>query len=139
MRKKYFYHVFALFSLLIFFFNIPVLAVDTPTPGWRGAIGTIDPGPMGDLTFGKIIAWMFAIFFVGIAMFALYELFMGAFNWVASAGDEKKLATARQTIMNAVIGLILSVVLITGWYVLTGSILKIFSPSGGVTLPQINP
>lgn len=110
----------------------------TPTPSWKSVFGTISPGPMGDLTFGKIIAWVFAIFFVGIAMFALYYLLMGAFNWVSSAGDEKKLAGARQTIMNAMIGVVLAVVLLAGWFVLTGPILHIFSESGQVNLPTIN-
>lgn len=100
-------------------------------------IGTISPGPMGDLTFGKVIAWVFAVFFVVIAMFALYHALMGAFNWVSANGEEKKLATARQTIVNAMMGLAMSVALLALWFVLTGPILKIFSDSGMVTLPTI--
>jgi hypothetical protein len=37
----------------------------------------------------------------------LFQLIFGGFEWISSAGDAKKLATARQRIMNGFLGLII--------------------------------
>ena len=50
-------------------------------------------------------------FFTLIAGFAfLFYFIIGAINWIVSAGDPQKIQTSRQMIINAIIGLIITVI-----------------------------
>ena len=100
-------------------------------------IGTINPGPMGGLSFPGVISWLMSLFFFCIGMFSLYQVLLGGFNWVASGGDEKKLTDAKTSITNALIGVLVSVVLFVGWNFVVGPILGIFK-NGLIVLPTIN-
>jgi len=50
-------------------------------------------------------------FFTLIAGFAfLFYFIIGAINWIVSAGDPQKIQTSRQMIINAIIGLLITVI-----------------------------
>ncbi len=59
--------------------------------GVGDVIGTINPGPFGELNFSGILSWGVSLFFFGMGMIALIMLLQGALNWVTSGGEEKKL------------------------------------------------
>ena len=63
---------------------------------------------LGDLV-GNIIRLMFFI----AGLYALVLLLLGGFEWVSSGGDDKKLSSARGKIMNAIIGLVVMVAVLT--------------------------
>ena len=63
---------------------------------------------LGDL-IGNVIR---LIFFIA-GLYALVLLLLGGFEWVSSGGEEKKLTSARGKIMNAIIGLVVMVAVLT--------------------------
>ncbi|MBP6993993.1 hypothetical protein KBB12_02020 [Candidatus Woesebacteria bacterium] len=63
---------------------------------------------LGDLV-GNIIRLMFFI----AGLYALVLLLLGGFEWVSSGGEEKKLTSARGKILNAIIGLVVMVAVLT--------------------------
>ncbi len=63
---------------------------------------------LGDLV-GNVIRLMFFI----AGLYALVLLLLGGFEWVSSGGEEKKLTSARGKIMNAIIGLVVMVAVLT--------------------------
>ncbi len=105
--------------------------------GIEDVIGTIAPGPFGELNFSGILSWGVQLFFFGIGMFALIMLLLGAFNWVTSGGEEKKLADARKRITAAAIGLIMSILIFVIWTFVVGPILGIYK-NGLINIPTIN-
>lgn len=104
--------------------------------GTSQVIGTIQPGPFGDLNFSDVASWGVQLFFFLIGMVALVMFLQGALNWVTSGGDEKKLADARKRLTSAGIGLVIAVVLFVLWNVIVGPILGIFK-NGQITVPTI--
>jgi len=78
---------------------IPPGGYSAPTSGSTPDVGMA-------LVISNILGFMTLI--AGLA-FLFYFIF-GAINWITSAGDPKKLETARQTIMNALIGLVITVI-----------------------------
>lgn len=105
--------------------------------GVKQVIGTINPGPMGNLNFSGVVSWGISLFFIGAAMFAFFQLLMGALDWVASGGEEKKLEGARSRMTSAGIGLALTIIVFVGWNFLVGPILGVFK-DGQIQLPTIN-
>lgn len=72
-------------------------------------------GP-GEPIFGRIISAVIGIFlFLGVVM-ALFHLILGAYKWLTSSGDKTKLETAREQIVQALVGLLL---LASIWAVIT--------------------
>jgi len=63
---------------------------------------------LGDLV-GNVIRLMFFI----AGLYALVLLLLGGFEWVSSGGDDKKLSAARGKIINAIIGLVVMVAVLT--------------------------
>ncbi len=63
---------------------------------------------LGDLV-GNVIRLMFFI----AGLYALVLLLLGGFEWVSSGGDDKKLSSARGKIINAIIGLVVMVAVLT--------------------------
>ena len=63
---------------------------------------------LGDL-IGNILRLMFFI----AGLYALVLLLLGGFEWVSSGGEEKKLGSARGKILNAIIGLVVMVAVLT--------------------------
>ena len=52
------------------------------------------------------------MFFIA-GLYALVLLLLGGFEWVSSGGDDKKLSSARGKIINAIIGLVVMVAVLT--------------------------
>lgn len=105
--------------------------------GVNDVIGTIAPGPFGELNFSGIASWGVQLFFVAIGMVALVFLLQGAFEWISSGGEEKKIGSARNRITSAALGLAIAVVLFIGWTFLVGPLLGVFK-NGLINIPTIN-
>lgn len=99
-------------------------------------IGTIAPGPTGFLSFTDVLAWGIQLFFIGAGMVAFFVLLQGAFNWIASGGEEKKLAEARNRMVSALIGLGMAVAALVGWNFVVGPMLGLYK-DGLINLPTI--
>ena len=61
-------------------------------------------------TIIKIISNLIAIITVIAGVSFLIYFVLGAVNWITSGGDTQKAANARSTILNAIIGLIITVI-----------------------------
>jgi hypothetical protein len=78
-------------------------------------------GNAGNGVAGAENGYLFALYFVRIwnslnaigAMLVIYFFILGAFDWLTSAGDKGKLESARNKMLNAVIGIIILVSLYT--------------------------
>ena len=105
--------------------------------GVSQVMGTIAPGPFGELNFSGILSWGVQLFFFGVGMIAFVMLLQGALNWVTSGGEEKKLADARKRITAAAIGLIMSILIFVIWTFIVGTILGIYK-NGLINIPTIN-
>ena len=64
-------------------------------------------------TFSQIIGNVIRLIFFIAGLFALVYLLLGGFEWVQSAGDEKKLTSARNKITNAIIGLVVMIAVLS--------------------------
>jgi len=64
-------------------------------------------------TLGDLIGNAIRLIFFVAGLYALILLLLGAFEWISSGGDEKKLESARNKIMNAIIGLVVMVAVLT--------------------------
>ncbi|MBI2011480.1 hypothetical protein HYS91_01795 [Candidatus Daviesbacteria bacterium] len=62
----------------------------------------VDP----NTALGTIIGNLVTIVIVLGALMVLVFLVIGAFNWITSGGEKEKVASARGTILNALIGLV---------------------------------
>ena len=84
-------------------------------------------------SFGKLIGNVFTIAVSVGALFVLYQLVLGALNWINSTGDKEKVEKARKQITNALIGLVILVLVWVLFFTLAGDILGIFTkdPSDG--------
>lgn len=86
--------------------------------GGLGPFGSIDFGTGGTLALQKVTGAISAIIgFMTIAgsIWFLFQLLFGGYEWISSAGDTKKLTTARQRIMNGFFGL---VIIIAAWIII---------------------
>lgn len=70
-----------------------------------------DPNPVNVLS--RFLSVGIQIIFVVAALAMLLYLFLGAFDWIASAGEKEKLVKAQQKIINAVVGMILVIAAFT--------------------------
>jgi hypothetical protein len=104
--------------------------------GVNQVIGTIAPGPFGELNFSGILSWGVQLFFFGMGMIAFIMLLQGALNWVTSGGEEKKLGEARKRITSAAIGLIMAICIFVLWTFIVGPILGIYK-NGLINIPTI--
>ena len=104
-----------------------------PGCGTNGAPGTCPDtnpatstcGPCNPLTQAKISMWfrvptlgdlignILRLMFFIAGLYALVLLLLGGFEWVSSGGEEKKLGSARGKILNAIIGLVVMVAVLT--------------------------
>lgn len=76
-------------------------SIDIKAPSGSGIISTDGPGALSNIiSAGLNLAMVVAV----IACFLM--LILGGFNWMTSQGDKQKLASARQRIAMAIIGLI---------------------------------
>lgn len=103
--------------------------------------GTFGANPAADL--GRLIGIGVNIFLIIVGVASLIYLLRGAFQWTTSAGDKEKLQKAQQMLRNAVIGVIITVVVLMLFNVIFGIVLggKIIqsTPGGGFqfNLPQL--
>lgn len=75
----------------------------------KGYLGTTSPlAPTDDLT--KIVSNLIAIITIIAGVSFLFYFMFGAVNWITSGGDAQKAAAARNTILNALIGLVITVI-----------------------------
>ncbi len=83
---------------------LPALAADTnidPCPGTL--TGVCDEG----FNFSKLVSDVLSYLFVIGAIVALVFLIWGGIKWITSGGDKAKVEGARNTIIGAIIGLII--------------------------------
>lgn len=103
--------------------------------------GTIQPqGPAGTLTFSTLLTWGLRMFFFAMGMLALYYMLMGAFEWMHSSGDPKKIESAQAKITQSVVALVVSISILVAWVFLSTQILGIFKIQNGkveVVIPSI--
>ena len=103
-----------------------LLSVFVSTAAAQGGITNPGvPGPLGGNSAGGVAdaerGYTFALYFVYIwnslnavgAMLVIYFFILGAFDWLTSAGEKGKLESARNKMVNAVIGIIILVSLYT--------------------------
>ncbi len=64
-------------------------------------------------TLGDLIGNVLRLMFFIAGLYALVLLLLGGFQWVSSGGEEKKLGEARNKIINAIIGLVVMVAVLT--------------------------
>jgi|GEM_PF-1150135 len=81
---------------------------------------------LGDIF--KIIARAVNFFIGASGIYAVLRIIMGAIGMITAAGNEESISSARKTMQNAVIGVL--IVLLA--YVLANSIFAIFGPKVGV-------
>lgn len=109
-----------------------------PTTTAQDVFGKVQPqGPMADLTLSMILTWGLRLFFFGMGMVAFVYMLMGAFEWINSGGEPKKLETARGKITQAAIGMVISLLVLVGWLFFSTYILKIFKLENGQTSIEI--
>lgn len=57
--------------------------------------------------FGNIIAIIVKVFLIAGSLFFVFVFIIGAIRWISSGGDKAQIESARSTILNAVVGLII--------------------------------
>jgi hypothetical protein len=87
-------------SLLPMFIPSTVLAADDAT---IGAIGIKPP----DL--GRLVANVYLIALFAASLFFFIQLLVGGISWMGAGGDPKAMTSARNRLMNAIIGLVIVV------------------------------
>jgi hypothetical protein len=78
----------------------------------------------------NIIKGVLTLAFMMGGVFLIYNLFMGALNWIMSSGEKEKVDKARKQITNALIGFIILIFVWFLFFALTSDILGIFQKSG---------
>lgn len=76
----------------------------TPPDALKGLVAKDPSGAEGLSIF---LSNLIALFFSVAAIVLVFMLVWGAFDWLTSEGDKEKVASARNKIMNALIGLLL--------------------------------
>ncbi len=59
------------------------------------------------LSLGNILGWALRLVFVGAGLIVLFNLILGALEWIQSGGDKEKVEKARKRITTAVTGLVI--------------------------------
>ena len=82
----------------------PVYAADTInlTPKANSSLSGLS-----NLTVGGIVSGAISLVLILVALVFFFILVIGGLKWITSGGDEKKVATARAQITNALIGLVI--------------------------------
>ena len=71
------------------------------------AIGSVKPSTMTSSNAETIVQRVITIAIVAGALLCLYNLIMGAINWITSEGDKGKTEEARNRMLAAAIGILL--------------------------------
>ena len=82
----------------------PIYAADTIniTPKSGSSLSSLS-----NLTVGGIVSGAISLILIIVALVFFFILVIGGLKWITSGGDEKKVATARAQITNALIGLVI--------------------------------
>ena len=75
---------------------------------------------------GNVITNLLTLVFVVGGFFLIYNLFMGALNWIMSTGEKEKLEKARKQITNALIGFMILMLVWFLFFAVTSNIFGIF-------------
>ncbi|MFA6005595.1 MAG: hypothetical protein WC775_03890 [Patescibacteria group bacterium] len=78
----------------------------------------------------NVIKGLLTLAFVGGGILLMYNLFMGALNWIQSAGEKDKLEKARKQITNSLVGFIILILVWFLFFAITSNILGIFQLTG---------
>lgn len=99
-------------ALGLFGVNSPVLAASGCVPSGKAIIPASELGPVpqfGCETKDPIIGTIFKLVFGSLAVLSLIFVVIGGLRYTLSGGDSNSIATAKKTILYAVVGLILGV------------------------------
>lgn len=96
-----------------------------PAVAGGGMYGFIDP--LGGTTIPGLVARIISRVLPVVGSLFLVMFIYGGFLWFSSAGDEKKVGKARQTLINAVIG----IVIVMGAAILVDNIITAFGTAVG--------
>lgn len=115
----------------------------TSAPYVFAATAKVNPCPGGELTgvcktqdIPTLINRILFYLFVAGAVIAIFFLIWGGIKWITAGGDKTKVQAARDTIIGAIIGLII----VFASYFLISIVLSTFfgiNLSSGFTLPQL--
>jgi hypothetical protein len=130
--------LFSLFILSLFFFSLSFIFLDSNTvlaSGDNFGVDTIDEeivlektNPIAMVTrIINIVLGLLGIISVGIILYA-------GFLWMTSEGNEEKVAKAKNTLKNAVIGL---VIILSAWGIVTFVLRTLYDNTGGPGGDQI--
>ena len=107
---------------------MPIFAIINPV------IGAIGSGEGGTI-LGNIISGLISFSLLVAALGALVFLLLGGLRWLGSGGDKQRLEAARDTITNAIIGLII-VASVWAVFLLVSNFIGLGTQGpGGFTLP----
>lgn len=106
---------------------ISIFGQITPPPG----PGRLDANPIAAL--GLFTGIGIRLFITLAALFVLFYLLWGAFDWVISGGEKEKIAKAQRKMTHAVIGIIVLVGSLGLWLIITNDVIGIVqrTPDGG--------
>jgi len=109
--KRVFPIALALMSLFLSSTASSVLA-QRPVPIAPNAIQGIGPfgtnlgsGALANSQFAKILSTIVGALTVGGGIWFIFQIIMGALNWISSGGEKTQLQGAQKKITNAVVGL----------------------------------
>lgn len=80
---------------------------------------------------GNLIGWGLRMIFIVAGIVVLYQIILGAFEWVQSAGEKEKLEKARKQITSSITGLVILFAVIAIVVVIE----QIFGIGLGISLP----
>lgn len=86
------------------------------------------PSEQGQL--GALFGTGFSMIVTIAALFVLFQMIMGALNWINSQGDKERIQKAQKQITNAIIGLVLLILVWVLFFTITGDIFGIFEKEG---------
>lgn len=82
-------------------------------------------------SLGKLLGSVFSTIVTVGALFMLFQLVMGALNWINSQGDKERIQKSQKQITNAIIGLVILVMVWVLFFTITGDIFGIFEKQAG--------
>lgn len=116
---------------------LPAFAGESINPCPKGQGGGTNFGSLCDLNadkLGTVISGIVTILLIAATIIALFFLIFGGIRWVTSGGDKAKVESARNTIIAAIIGLVIAFL---AYFILT-LVLSFFGLSlSNLTLPKI--
>lgn len=110
-------------------FALPAFAIEVCPKGGFANLCSVDSSK-----FGTLVQTAVTVLLIIAVVIALFFLILGGIRWITSGGDKAKVESARNTIIAAIVGL---VVAFLAYFILT-VVLSIFGLSlGTIKLPTI--